>query len=781
MIIPFQQTLGLEQSMCRLRPVLLLIGFSATVAQVLLMRELLVVFYGNEISLGLLLASWLLWTGIGSSVFGRGAACLGDPRKVMAGLQSLLALMLPLTILAVRSAKGLFLTVPGEMLGPWPMMLTALVVLGPLCLFLGGAFSVGSRLVGQATAAAPASATGYVYLLEAIGSGVGGLLASLVLVRQYTSFQVAFAVGMLNLLAAASLKVRNPLCRKIAYGAVIVAFAVGVIPFGAPPMETLSLGRLWQGFHLLDSRNSAYGNLAVLQTENNRTLLENGLVLFTVPDPQGAEESVHYALLQHPAPRSVLLIGGGLNGSVAEVLKHPLIQHVDLVELDPEIFELGRTYFAGQMATLQHDPRVRLHIRDGRLFLKSTPERFDVILLNLPEPQTAQINRFYTVEFFREAAAKLNSGGILSFQLVASEDYISATLASFLQCINRSLRAVFPEVSTIPGEKVHFFASQQAGILTDRSDELLRRLRARHLQTSYVREYYLPFRMSADRVAQLAEQIRPRPETPLNRDFTPIAYYFDVALWSTQFNERYREVFASMARANFVWIVFSLTAMLAACVVLTGLICPRQVRRVRLAACVGTMGFTLMALEVLLLLGFQAIYGYVYQQLALLIAAVMMGMALGSWLGLRRIARDDGGVQPVTLRAVAKIQVLAALSPLLLYGFFLASARSSSPAGLLVVGDILFPIVALLCGMLGGYQFPLASSLFFAGRESGPQNTGALYAVDLVGACVGAIVLSAYFVPVFGFLKTASLIFAVNLATALLAFTAALREKLLPA
>src|ERR1017187_6916049 len=222
MAIPSQQRQSSRQSMWRLRPLLLLIGFTATVAQILLMRELLVVFYGNEISLGLLLASWLLWTGIGSSVFGRGAACLGDPRKVMAGLQTLLALMLPLTLLAVRSAKGLFLTVPGEMLGPWPMMLTALVVLGPLCLFLGGAFSVGSRLVGQATAAAPASATGYVYLLEAIGSGVGGLLASLVLVRQYTSFQVAFAVGMLNLLAAASLKVRNPVCRKIAYGVVIV-------------------------------------------------------------------------------------------------------------------------------------------------------------------------------------------------------------------------------------------------------------------------------------------------------------------------------------------------------------------------------------------------------------------------------------------------------------------------------------------------------------------------------------------------------------------------------
>ena len=781
MVIPIQQPQALEQSMGRLRPVLLLIGFTATVAQILLMRELLVVFYGNEISLGLLLASWLLWTSVGSSLFGRRGAWFGDPRKVMAGLQTLLAMTLPLTILAVRSTKGVFITVPGEMLGPWPMLLTALVVLCPFCLFSGGAFSVGSRLVGQETAAAPASATGCVYLLEAIGSGIGGLSASLVLVRQYTSFQVALALGMLNLLAAASLIVHKPLWRRLAYGAVLAVFAVGVLPFAAPRLETLSLGRLWRGFHLLDSRNSAYGNLAVVQTENSRTLLENGLVLFTVPDPEAAEEAVHYALLQHSAPRSVLLIGGSLNGSVAEALKHPLVERVDVVELDPKIFALGQIYFADQMATLQHDSRVRIHVNDGRLFLKSTPETFDVIILNLPEPQTAQINRFYTVEFFREAAAKLNPGGILSFQLAASEDYITPTLASFLQCINRSLREVFPEVSTIPGGKVHFFASKQAGTLTDQADELLRRLKARHLQTSYVREYYLPFRMSPDRVAQLAEQIRPRPDTPVNRDFAPIAYCFDVALWSTQFNEHYRETFANLARIQYQWIVWGLTALLVGGICLFGVSRRRQYRQASVVACVGAMGFTLMALEVLLLLGFQAIYGYVYQQLAVLIAAVMMGMAMGSWLGLRRIGRDDVGVQPATLRDVATIQVLAALSPPLLYGFFVMCARSNSPAGLLVVGEILFPMVALLCGMLGGYQFPLAGSLFFAGRKDAPQNTGTLYAVDLLGACIGAIVLSAYLVPVFGFLKTATLIFVLDLTTALLAFMAASRDKMQPA
>jgi predicted membrane-bound spermidine synthase len=83
--------------------------------------------------------------------------------------------------------------------------------------------------------------------------------------------------------------------------------------------------------------------------------------------------------------------------------------------------------------------------------------------------------------------------------------------------------------------------------------------------------------------------------------------------------------------------------------------------------------------------------------------------------------------------------------------------------------------------MLGGYQFPLASDLFFSARKDAPpQNTGSLYAVDLLGACIGAVILSAYLVPLFGFLKAALLILVLNLATALLTFMAVSREKTLP-
>jgi predicted membrane-bound spermidine synthase len=87
-----------------------------------------------------------------------------------------------------------------------------------------------------------------------------------------------------------------------------------------------------------------------------------------------------------------------------------------------------------------------------------------------------------------------------------------------------------------------------------------------------------------------------------------------------------------------------------------------------------------------------------------------------------------------------------------------------------------FPALAALCGMLGGYQFPIATEIYLHDRD-GRSSLGALYAVDLLGGCAGALLLSSYLIPVFGFWKTAWLSAAVNLAPALLAARVNLEAK----
>src|ERR1039457_6621111 len=605
----------------------------------------MVVFYGNEISIGLMLACWLFWTAAGSSLAGRLAARAWQPRRLMAGIQVLIAAILPWTIIAVRAAKGLLQTVPGEVLGPGAMLLTSFSALGPLCILSGALFTAGSQVYAKTATTSASEATGSVYLWEAVGASAGGVVAGLMLIRYLNSLEIAGLLAVLNLLAASALAIAARRLRCAAMGA-LVGLAVLAGSCGWPRrLEAISQERFWRGQHLIATRNSLYGNLAVVGTEGSRSVYENGVVLFNVPDPAAAEEAVHYALLEHPSPRSLLLVGGGLNGSIAQALRHPTLERVDYVELDPAILDLAREYFPDQWLALRADPRLHLHVTDGRLFLKTTQSTFDVVIVNLPEPQNAQLNRFYTVEFFREVSRKLTPTGLLSFQLRSSENYIGEELGQFLRTIHKSLRAVFPEVTAIPGETVHFFAARQSGTLAAGADELLARLRARNLQTSYVSEYFIPFRMTPDRMADLDAQIRQGPEgtpsTPVNRDFAPVAYYFDMALWSSQFNQGYRRLFRTMASVGFGSMAAAFGMVLAALVAGARFLTERRRRRPLAAGfCTAATGFATIGLEMLLLLAFQAVYGYVYQQLAVVIAAFMAGMALGSWLGMVGQAAD---------------------------------------------------------------------------------------------------------------------------------------------
>jgi spermidine synthase len=756
-----------------------LIGFSAVVGQIALLRELIVVFNGNEISLGIMLATWLFWTAAGSFLSSRFGVSTEKPRRNVALLECLLALSLPPTIWVLRASKTLFQTVPGELVGPVPMLLTSLACLSVFCGLAGGLFVAASRMYQQEFGVSARIATSSAYLLEAVGSALGGIVASLVFLRFLESFQIAMIVAVLNLCVAAILLFGTGWKRVSAIVAVGICAAVALCVYAAPPLLRSSQARLWRGFRVLGSRDSIYGNLVVTETGNIRSIYDNGVILANAPDENAAEEAVHYALLEHPAPRRVLLIGGGANGSIAQALKHPTLERLDYVELDPALIDVARQFLPAQSAAFL-DPRVHIHHADGRHYLKGVADKFDVIILNLPDPQTAQLNRFYTNEFFLSARDHLAPGGVLALELRSSEDYISPDLAAFLRCIHHTLQQVFPYVVVIPGETIHFFGAVKPDVLTpdvltDDPQVLIARLESRHLETQYVREYFIPYRMMPDRMAQIRELLQALPTTPVNRDFEPIAYYFDVVLWSAQFKFGYTDWFRSAARIGFAQIMYGVLAVVLLIALVVAYL-PRSETRARASAayCVAATGFTLMALEVFVLLAFQAVYGYVYHQLAILIAMFMAGIAVGNWLGVRRI-RDGGS----PFRALTTAQFLLAVSGPALMLLISLLSRTSSAGAMVWTAQLVFPTLAALSGVLGGYQFPIATEIYL--RDSNSRaSLGTLYATDLLGGCVGALLISGYLIPVFGFWRTAWLSAAVNLAPALLAVRVALDAKAPP-
>jgi len=751
---------------------LILTGFSAVVGQIVLLRELIVVFNGNEMSVGIMLATWLLWTAAGSSVASRIALSEANTRRAVAALNCGMALSLPLTIFALRASRSWFQTVPGELISPLSMMLSSLVCLSVFCGSTGALFGSAARMVKLECAVSARHAAGSAYMFEAVGSSIGGIVASILLLRLLAPFQIAAIVALLNLCMAAVLLLRPTRAQFAAIAGVAVLAAFPLLTTLAPRSQRAAQAQLWRGFHLLGSRDSIYGNLAVTETGEIRSIYSNGVLLANVPDLSVAEESVHYALLEHPAPRRVLLIGGGINGSIAEALKHPTVERIDYVELDPALIAMARQYLPAQSISALADPRVHVHFKDGRSYLRATEERFDAILVNVPDPQTAQLNRFYTVEFFRSARNHLLPGGVLALELRSSEETMSPDLQDFLRCMERTLQQVFPNISVIPGDTIHFFAAMEPGILSEDPHTLMSRLGERKIATQYVGNF-IPFRMMPDRMDQVHAQLAPLAATPVNRDFKPIAYYLDMALWSTQFHAGWSRWFRAAAQIRFARLMAALLAASILLAALAGLI-PARARRAPAAAAfsVTATGFTLMALQVLLLLAFQSIFGYVYHQLAILIGLGMAGIALGSWLGMRRSAVSRSS----SCGRLAFTQFLLAVSAPALIGAISLLALLSAPVSTWIAAQCVFPALAAVSGMLGGYQFPLASAIYLE-EGNKRRSLGTLYALDLLGGCAGALLLSTWLIPVFGFWRTTWLCATVNLAPTLLAACASLADQ----
>ncbi len=112
------------------------------------------------------------------------------------------------------------------------------------------------------------------------------------------------------------------------------------------------------------------------------------------------EPMVHPAMCTHPRPRRVLVIGAGDGGIVREVLKYPCVMSVDLAEIDEGVIAFSRQYLPSVNQGAFDDPRVRIHITDGRDFVEKNPGRFDMVIMDMTDP-FGPAKFLYTKDFFR--------------------------------------------------------------------------------------------------------------------------------------------------------------------------------------------------------------------------------------------------------------------------------------------------------------------------------------------------------------------------------------------
>ncbi len=193
------------------------------------------------------------------------------------------------------------------------------------------------------------------------------------------------------------------------------------------------------------SQRTRYQRVAIVDTFNyGRTLFLDDRVQSSERDSFIYHEAlVHPALLLHPRPRRVMVVGGGEGETLRTVLQHPTVEQAVMVDIDAELVRLCAKHLPRWSGGAFRDRRARLVFEDARGWLQRHRDRFDVIVIDLPEPmEGGPAIKLYTQEFYRLVHSRLSEHGMITLQAGTTKPGDTGMLGSIVWTIATSFPVV---------------------------------------------------------------------------------------------------------------------------------------------------------------------------------------------------------------------------------------------------------------------------------------------------------------------------------------------------
>ncbi len=707
------------------------LGLFACLGQIVLLRESLGLTGGVEITFGLGFAAWLLGVGAGAALAGplkRAEAWVGP-----AGIFATFAMIAGLFLLRLHR-HWLSLPPGGE--------LTLYELTGILGVALGaGGLSVGFLFTAAARAAREEerSPVSRLYASEAVGSLVGGLAFAFLLAGR-TSHVTTSCMSGAVLLVGLAVHARSRFTSFVAWGAAATLLTVAATG-GSNRLDRWAEERAFDAIGAADTfsgtLDSPYGRLTLGKSEDQYVMLVDGRVDHVFPDPWERPIPVHLALVQHSNPKSVLIIGGGPSDLLSAALAHGP-DRVVLTYRNRSISDLSRPHWSEETLAALADPRVSVVRDDGRHFVSTTTERFDVVLVRAGPPQSAGANRYHTLEFFTAVSEILNPGGNLTVLTSGGANVLAPEAKRIASSELTTLQQVFEHVVAVPGIQTVLHAASKRGAVSPDPEVLARRYRSRDTKSQAFSPRRFAELMDADRMQALLATLD--PAACINTDEKPIVYLAALQLWERSITEKSLTkagTISGMAeRFNWVWLAAPLALGLLFLLGYFG----RGGDPAKGASvfAISTTGAAGMASSVVILYAFQAASGEVYEWLAVLIALFMAGLAGGAFVGRQRLAKGRFGD--------------ALIADAVVLGFLLAS-------GPLLTACLASPAVicawSLVAGVVTGISFPVFVGLAATGEGADERKVAsAIEATDHVGAAFGALVTGIVWLPTLGITTT---------------------------
>lgn len=283
--------------------------------------------------------------------------------------------------------------------------------------------------------------------LDYLGSLFGALLFPFVLLPLFGTVNTALLTGLVNLAAVGLLA--STAATPVPRGTWIAGLGIGALLLGALALSDRLVSQFEHRLYsdeVIAAETTRFQRLVVTRYRDDVRLYSDGELQFSSRDEARYHEAlVHPLLAQVRHPESVLVIGGGDGLAVRELLRDQRVRRITLVDVDPRMTELARTLPALTAINRHalHDSRVRLVHADGYRFASDAEQRFDAIVVDLPDPKSDVLARLYSKEFYDRLRDLLSPTGALVVQ--ATSPYY--TRASFWT-IETTLRA--SGLSTVP-------------------------------------------------------------------------------------------------------------------------------------------------------------------------------------------------------------------------------------------------------------------------------------------------------------------------------------------
>jgi spermidine synthase len=666
-------------------------GISSVVTQLLTIREFLAQFQGNEFVIALILFNWLILGGIGTLlarwITQRFWAATVDR---LGGLSLILAGLSVVQILAVRCLRDVFF-IHGSSVGFYPTLAYTFLTVAPYCLVLGFVLPYSLFAIRTADPDYPGTR---IYIIDNLGDVSGGALFSFVLVFLVTPLKAAFLANLP--LMAATYLLFTPSSRYRPAVLIGTALTFAFLVAGLL-LESSSLAPS-QG-KLVYYSESRYGRIEVHQDQEQVTLFVNGNPLYGNQNLSMAEEAIHYPMAQLAQTANILLISAE-GGMLAELEKYRP-ESVDYVELDPRLAEVQFRF-----GLLKRIPGLKVIHQDGRAYLSDSNKAYDAIIVSLGEPDTFQINRFFTDRFFALAKRHLTPKGVLSFSMKGFDNYLAEPQRQKLSSLYNTVGDYFDRVLLLPGQKIFFLCSGEPFNM-----DIPRLLDQKKIQTRYIRGYYYGnlTRERIDRLNRLMD-----PKTPKNSDYSPQLMRLIFQQWFAKFSASPTGFMAILSVLCLIYLI-------------------------RISAeefVLFSTGWTVMGSEILVIFAFQIFFGYIYLQIGLIVTVFLAGLLPGAWFGERMRSRSK------TTLAFADGLIMVLMGTLIVV---LKQIGYDLPVTFFLVFGF---VISLICG----FQFPVA--LWLRGGDA-PAATRT-FSADLIGAACGTLVTNVVLIPYCGIIWAAA-------------------------